>query len=123
MAEEYREEPPGGLLFAATPFVQAFHGYPGHFQNFTLDGHRRLFERAGFEVLDAGACVGPTFALVDLLVSYARAYLPGRRLAAFAGLAIAIVGGLFRPLDSRLVRHPEAHRLASTTFVLARKPG
>jgi SAM-dependent methyltransferase len=123
VAEMFRALRPGGLVFAATPFLQSFHGYPGHFQNFTLDGHRRLFERAGFEILDAGPSVGPTFAAVDLLVNFAREFVPGRWPRAAASLAVAIAGGIVRPLDRWLVRHPNAHRLASTTFVLARKPG
>ncbi len=122
VGEMFRVLRPGGVAFAATPFLQSFHGYPGHFQNFTLEGHRRLFERAGFQVLDSGPCVGPTFAVVDLLVNYARAFVPGRVASRLSGFLVALAGVLLRPLDSRLHRHPNAHQLASTTFVLARKP-
>jgi SAM-dependent methyltransferase len=122
VAEMLRVLRPGGLAFAATPFLQSFHGYPSHYQNFTLEGHRRLFENAGFEVVDLGTCVGPTFAIIDLLSNYARSYLPGRWLSAGGAWSVALLGALFRPLDRRLSRHPNAHRLASTTYVLARKP-
>lgn len=67
VAEMFRVLRPGGQVFAATPFMQHFHAYPNHFQNFTLIGHKRLFERAGFEVISAGVCVGPTFAVSGLV--------------------------------------------------------
>ena len=60
----------GGQVFAATPFMQHFHAYPNHFQNFTLIGHRRLFERAGFTIESAGVCVGPTYAAWGLVFRY-----------------------------------------------------
>jgi ubiquinone/menaquinone biosynthesis C-methylase UbiE len=57
VGEMFRVLRPGGLVFAATPFLQSYHGYPDHFQNFTLHGHQRLFERAGFSILQSGTCV------------------------------------------------------------------
>lgn len=122
VAEMLRVLRPGGLVFAATPFLQSFHGYPSHHRNFTLMGHRGLFERAGFEILDSGPCVGPTFALVDLASNWARELLPGRWLSRGAWLLIRLAGRLLVPLDHLLLRNERAHRLASTTFVLARKP-
>ncbi len=111
----------GGEVFAATPFLQGFHAYPNHFQNFTRVGHDRLFERTGLEIVDSGACVGPTFALTDLLAFYLRTYLPGRflgRLAHRAALGSAL---LVRPLDRWLHRQSDAELLASTVFLRARK--
>ncbi|MBK1660917.1 class I SAM-dependent methyltransferase [Paracraurococcus ruber] len=106
VAEMLRVLRPGGLALAATPFLQAFHGYPSHFQNFTTEGHRLLFARAGFEVLDCGPCVGPAY-VVTSLVSTFLAQFPPR---------------LLRLGDRWLVRHPRAAMLCSTTYVLARKP-
>jgi ubiquinone/menaquinone biosynthesis C-methylase UbiE len=57
--ELFRVMKPGGLAYICTPFLQPFHGYPSHFQNFTHLGQKRLFERAGFTVLEHGVCVGP----------------------------------------------------------------
>jgi len=112
---------PGGLVFAATPFLQPYHAWPDHYQNFTLTGHTRLFERAGFSIVDGGACVGPTFVLVDLLANYARTFTPGRIPSRVLERAIRVTGRALRLLDVRLRHHREAAALCSSTFVLARK--
>jgi SAM-dependent methyltransferase len=122
VAEMWRVLRSGGEVFAATPFLQAFHAYPNHFQNFTMAGHSRLFERAGFELRSAGTCVGPTFALVDLTSVYLRSFVP-TRLASRSLWALARL--LFIPmslLDRRIQRSPEAHVLASTVYAHLRKP-
>lgn len=112
---------PGGKVIAITPFMQGFHGYPYHFQNFTLLGHSLLFSRAGFTVLESGTCVGPTYTIVMLIGGFLRHYLPtiiGLPLAAFWKL----VGAFLTPLDMILGRSKQSHILASTTYVLAEKP-
>jgi SAM-dependent methyltransferase len=112
---------PGGRIFAVTPFLQAYHGYPDHYQNFTLSGHRRLFEAAGFEIESAGSCNGPVTMICDLVAEAIAALppLPRRTLRPLWRVA----GAGLRPLDARLLGRPGVHTLASTTFVLARKPG
>lgn len=118
--EIYRVLRPGGKVFAATPFLQAFHGYPDHFQNFSLTGHVRLFERAGFSTLSSGTCVGPGFAMRDLFGVYLRGNLPGTAgKAAMALWSLASIPLLY--LDRILNRRPRSADLASTTFLLAAK--
>lgn len=119
--EMYRVLAPGGLVFAATPFLQPYHAYPDHYQNFTLRGHVRLFERAGFSVLDSGTCVGPTFALVDLAANYAREFTPGRIPSRALERLVRFAGHVIRLPDLRLRHHRESSKLASSTFVLAVK--
>jgi len=110
-----------GQVFAATPFLQAFHGYPSHYQNFTLEGHRRLFERAGFEVVNSGTCVGPIYGITDLLAYFLTAVFPGA-IGRILSLPWRIAALVVRPLDVLFWRYHESHRLASTTFVHAKKP-
>jgi SAM-dependent methyltransferase len=122
VAEMFRALKPGRLAFIATPFLQVFHGYPSHFQNFTLIGHRRLFERAGFTVVSAGTCVGPTYALRDLMINYLASVLPGGRVGKILGRLAALVTLPFLWIDRVANRRPLSHYLASTTFLLVRKP-
>lgn len=122
VAEMFRVLGSGGVVFAATPFLQPYHAYPDHYQNFTLRGHVRLFERAGFRVRDSGSCVGPTFALVDLAANYAREFTPGRVLSRVAERGTRLLGRALRIADVRLRHHRSADRLCSSSFVLAEKP-
>jgi len=120
--EMFRVLRPGGQVYAATPFLQAYHGYPDHYQNFTLTGHRRLFERAGFEICDAGVAVGPGFALTDVARNFARGVFRPRFLAAVAYRVVTLLGLPLRLLDLVVNHSPAAHTLASLTFLRARKP-
>lgn len=122
VAEMFRALRPGRLAFIATPFLQVFHGYPSHFQNFTLIGHRRLFERAGFEVVSAGTCVGPTYVLRDLTINYLAAVLPGGRVGKILSRLASLMTLPLLWIDRIANRRPLSHYLASTTFLLIRKP-
>jgi SAM-dependent methyltransferase len=121
VAEMHRVLRPGALAFAVTPFLQPYHAYPDHYQNFTLRGHTRLFERAGFTVIASGSCVGPTFAMVDLAANYLREFTPGRIPSRILERATRLLGRAIRLPDVRLRHHQAADKLASSTFVLARK--
>jgi hypothetical protein len=118
----FRALRPGRLAFIVTPFLQVFHGYPSHFQNFTLTGHRRLFERAGFSVVSAGTCVGPTYALRDLMANYLASVLPAGRIGKIMSRLVSLVTLPLLWIDRFANRRPLSHRLASTTFLLVRKP-
>lgn len=111
----------GGQVFAATPFLQRYHGHPNHYQNFTLTGHRRLFERAGFDVQEAGTCVGPTYALTMLGGDYLREFVPTRIASRMSWALFGLASVPLRFLD-RVLPAASAHILASSTFVRARVP-
>ena len=121
VAEMFRVLKPGGRVFAATPFLQWFHAFPNHFQNFTLEGHKRLFTRHGFVIDRCGTCVGPTFALMVLANCYAKLYLPFL-IRQVCGAALRLLRIMLCPIDMLINRHAQSHILASTTFVLATKP-
>lgn len=116
VAEMHRTLRSGGETYIATPFMQLFHAYPNHFQNFTVIGHRRLFERAGFRVISSGVCVGPTFALSVLLTKYFEIYFPPI-INKLMKVLVGIIGLCIRPLDKFLNKNTLAHVMASTTYV------
>ena len=121
IAEMYRVLRPGGLALLNTPFLQAFHAYPNHFQNLTLVGQSRMLERAGFTIRASGAS-GATFALIDLCSVYLRSFLPGRLLPGLAARLLRMLTLVTAPLDRRLAEHPNAHVIASNVFALAQRP-
>jgi len=118
--EMFRILKPGGKLIAITPFLQAFHGYPNHFQNFTVIGHARLFSRAGFVVLESGTSVGPMFTLVDMGYVFIRDYFP-RFLSFPCRVGWKLLGAVLVPLGSFLGDRANGYVMASTTYVLAQK--
>lgn len=121
VAELARVVKPGGLVLCCTPFLQAFHAYPNHFQNLTLIGQRRMLERAGLEIEDVGG-IGSTFALIDLASVYLRSFLPGRILPGLLARLLRLLTIVAAPLDRRLGRRADAHVVASNVYALARKP-
>jgi SAM-dependent methyltransferase len=123
LQEMYRVARPGAPVYLATPFLQAYHAYPDHYQNYTLSGHDRLIERTGFSIVESGACVGPTFAMIDLVSNYFRSCFPGGRAGRLFWLATRLFGRIILPLDRRLDARSEAVLLASSVFALAVRPG
>ena len=96
--EMFRVLKKGGKLFAATPFLQPYHGYPFHFQGFTLTGHVYLFESNGFTVRKSGTQVGPTHTLYQLGFQYIKEYFPG--ILVIPARALWLLVGCF--LDQRI---------------------
>lgn len=119
--EMWRVLKKGGRAFVTTPFLQAYHGYPNHYQNFTLTGHDLLFKKQGFRIISSGPSVGPTMAVRFMVAKYLLHYFPKPLNLVLRGLwePISLILG---PLDLLLRDHPEAHFLASTTFALIEKP-
>ncbi len=111
----------GGEVFSVTPFLQKFHAYPNHFFNPTLEGHKLVFENAGFVIEESGVCVGPSWMISDLLVEYVGMLVPIRGLRALAMFATRALLLPLKVFDLWLNRLPRAHVLASTTFVHAVK--
>ena len=120
VGEMYRVLKPGGMVFAGTPFLYHYHGYPHHYQNFTLQGHENLFRRAGFQVVESGTCVGPVHAMVLSVAVFLAQYCTSP-LGRFASRLWNFGSQYLYPLDKRINTLPNAHILAATTYVLAKK--
>jgi len=111
---------PGALAFVCTPFLQAFHGYPSHFQNFTIFGHRKLFEDAGLEIVESGVCNGPAMAMIQMWRVFGDLFVP-RVLRPLTRAAYVLGRVAVAPLDRILGERENAYVLASTTYLVARK--
>jgi SAM-dependent methyltransferase len=121
LAEMRRVLRAGGLGYFVTPFLQAYHAYPNHYQNYTLEGHNHLLRSGGFRILDAGTCVGPTFMILDLFSLYLRHCIPSQSLARAASAAARLLTKPLRPLDRWINRSPQASILASTVYALVER--
>jgi SAM-dependent methyltransferase len=121
-SELFRVMKPGAIAFICTPFMQGFHAYPSHFQNFTHIGHRTLFERAGFEVLEGGTAVGPAWTLASVVAVFISEYSPKPIRWPLRAGWYAFANMFVRPLDRWLNQRENSYVLASTTYVLIRKP-
>jgi Methyltransferase domain len=119
--EMFRVLRSGGWVYANTPFMQAYHGYPNHFQNFTLSGHQQLFANAGFHLRDSGTAVGPLFTLFDLGGRFISEYSP-RPIRPVLQVTLLALRYLLLPLSRRLTDRQNAYVLASTTYVVAQRP-
>lgn len=120
VGEMYRVLKPGGMVFAGTPFMQPYHGYPHHYQNFTLQGHENLFQRGGFRIIESGTCVGPVYALVMCVAVFLAQYATSP-FGRFVSRLWNFLSQYLYPLDQRINTRPNAYMFASTTFVLAQK--
>jgi SAM-dependent methyltransferase len=118
--EMHRVLKPSGKAYVCTPFLQAYHGYPHHYQNYTLTGHKRLFEVEGFNIIEAGTCVGPTYTIVNLVSGYLSEYSP-RLIRTTVCKVWGLFGAIIRPLDKVLNLKDNSYILASTTYLLASK--
>lgn len=111
---------PGKKVFICTPFMFPYHGYPDHYQNYTLSGLKHLFESAGMKIIESGCCVGPVFTVTNLVNVFLREYSP--RLLRFPlRLFWSMFSIAVRPLDKIIGKSPNAHVLASTNYIVAEK--
>jgi hypothetical protein len=117
--EMFRVMKPGALTYVCTPFLQTYHGYPHHYQNFTITGHCRLMTDAGFEIEEKGVCVGPTMTLLQMAHAYGRAYLPFKAASSALYLLARVTIG---HLDAIFNARENAYVMACTTYLVARKP-
>ncbi|MBA4317337.1 MAG: hypothetical protein C0412_02950 [Flavobacterium sp.] len=118
--EMYRVLKKGKSAYVCTPFMQAYHGYPHHYQNYTITGHQQLFKSVGFSIVEAGPSTGPVFTIFDLNGLFLNEYLPFPINKLFK-YVWHMLGVIIKPYDKVLLKKKNSYMLASTTYVLLRK--
>ncbi len=121
ISEMYRVLKPGGVVFSITPFMQAYHGYPHHYQNLTLTGHEYYFTSKGFNLLESGTAIGPTMALIIINSKYILNYFPPVLNKIFGAVFILFCMIFVRPLDFFLNKKSNSHILCSASYVFVKK--
>jgi len=118
---------PGGVLYCVVPFLQPYHGYPHHYYNMTHQGLANLFaDRLTVERQDVIGSGRPIWALNWILARWAAGLSPLTRLQFLRMRVADLIGDPVGYLDKPFVTglSPEMNlELASTTALLARKPG
>lgn len=121
VAEIHRVLKPGGVVYAAIPFLQGYHASPHDYQRYTVSGIDELF--TDFERIESGACAGPTTTLhwisreyIGLLFSFGNQWL--------GKLISLLVGWLTYPVvffDRLLMKNKHAYVLASAVYFIGKK--
>ncbi|WP_448204601.1 methyltransferase domain-containing protein [Azospirillum sp. sgz302134] len=117
--EAWRVLKPGGMIFAATPFLQPVHMGAYDFTRFTLLGHRRLFR--WFEDLESGPVFGPA---ASAALALQHVFLSGSDSLWYrrAALPIALMVTLpLRQVDRLLRRRLGSCDAAAGVFFFGRK--
>ena len=114
----------GGFLYADWNFVFAYHGYPGHYFNASVDGVREVFARH-LEIVEIGVAPfqGPGAALRQVIGTYlAHSHADGDAAQKLKSDLDDILLQPLEQLDSS-TPHEHRHRTAAGVYVLAAKKG
>ncbi|HUR58415.1 MAG TPA: class I SAM-dependent methyltransferase [Opitutaceae bacterium] len=116
---------PGGILYSMVPLMVPFHGYPNHFYNMTIEGHKNLYGTA-LELLDTSVPLSgrPIWGLSGVLTNWIAGLPPAHR-EEFLDLRVRdLLGSPLDHLKKNYVRYlsPEANmELAAMTRIIGRK--
>ena len=111
---------PGGIACIDVPFMQGFHADPHDYRRWTLPGLRQFAATLQLEELGSGLHLGPASSITWLLGEYTRLLL-GRKAGALGVGAVRVACLPLHVIDRWLATKPDAHRIASGVYVIARK--
>lgn len=121
VSEIYRVLRAGGYVYVDVAFNQPYHGFPCHYQNFTLDGLEFLFK--DFWKVASGIVAGPASTLCNIITKLIPILVGKRKyITRFFQLIVGwtIIFPL-RYLDLILIKRPEAVTMATSLYFIGKK--
>lgn len=109
-----------GYICVAVPFMQGYHASPSDYQRYTINGLNELL--SDFEMIDCGACVGPTSALHWIFREYVGILFSFGNIWLYKVISL-VIGWLTFPfvyLDSILLHYKNSHNIASAIYFIGR---
>jgi SAM-dependent methyltransferase len=122
VAEMHRVLKPGGRVWCEIPFLQGYHPTPTDFQRYTREGIADLFSEFEVEKVEVG--LGPASTLSWILREFSALLFSGGNYTLYKA-GERVFSYLFLPLkylDFFLDRNPMAMRIASSFYLVGRKP-
>lgn len=117
--EIYRVLKKGGYVIAETPFLQHYHGYPSHFQNYTLTGHNYLFRQ--FKILESGAIVGPFSTIVTLIMNLPEDLITNKYVRKITLYFLGLILLPLRYIDVFFKKNPNIFKITGGVYLFAQK--
>lgn len=109
----------GGRVYAASPFLFFYHGYPNHFFNFTLSGHNELFKN--LKIIKAGSMSGPISTITTLITNIPLVYISNYYLAYSFCYILYFLILPFRLIDLFFKNNPNNFKLTQTVYFYGEK--
>jgi SAM-dependent methyltransferase len=109
-----------GYVYSVVPFMHPYHGYPGDYRRFSIEGIELLFHR--FEKEELGVLRGPGVAMLNLLTTVPFLFTFSKSEKVFyitKGMSLCFLFPI-KFLDKLLIRNSQCHRLADTFYYLGR---
>ncbi len=112
---------PGGKTLSYVPFMVPYHAAPHDFHRWSESGLKNLFK--DYDIVEIGVGSGPTSGMLYVLLEWMSMVLSfgNRKVHDLIFLALMVVSAPVKLLDILLIKHPNARKIASGFYVLARK--
>lgn len=117
--EIYRVLKKGGYVYAETPFLQHYHGYPFHYQNYTITGHNYLFKK--FKILESGSIGGPLTTLVTVIKNIPEDYISNKYIRKIILYILGLILLPLRFLDIFFRQNKNNYKLTNAVYLFAKK--
>jgi len=119
VGEIYRVLKKGGYVLAETPFLQHYHGYPLHFQNYTVAGHNLLFKQ--FHILESGPLDGPFSTVITLMTNIPEDFITNIYVRKIVLYGVSVLLLPFRFFDLFFKHNAHVYKLTSGVYLFAQK--